>query len=237
VGPGDSLTLASGYFNLPDRYASALLSHSPAVCARSFASPTCPVQDSARTQGRGAVLQVPNRLTKVPELSPTERTAVCVPRVVTAAPEANGFFNSAGPSGALPQGYTEKLKRFLARVGAAQSPRIPAVEAFEWARPGWTFHAKGLWWQRPDGVVSLVGSPNFGVRSLERDLELSVAVVSRDKTLALRLQQEQQRLLDHARPTTLESLEADPSRRIERRWTWARGPWLHFAHRFFGPYM
>lgn len=67
--------------------------------------------------------------------------------VITAAPEANGFFKSAGISGHLPPGYLMLARRFLEDVASAR--RQDNVEVLEWRRGtvgepgGWTYHAKG----------------------------------------------------------------------------------------------
>ena len=41
------------------------------------------------------------------------------------------------------------------------------IRMFEYERPGWTFHAKGIWHYLPGQALpcaTLVGSPNFGYR-------------------------------------------------------------------------
>ena len=134
--------------------------------------------------------------------------------VVTAAPSANGFFGAAGVAGAIPAAYSEMERAFYeaaARAGRLHAsprgtPDGPGIALYEYARKGWTFHAKGLWRVRrqasgapingdtaqhsssssgavaPCGstsvtsLVTLVGSPNFGRRSAERDLELQVQI-------------------------------------------------------------
>ena len=54
------------------------------------------------------------------------------------------------------------------------------VRMFEYRRPGWTFHGKGLWYTEqagsPGPCLTMVGSPNFGYRSQKRDLETQVPV-------------------------------------------------------------
>ena len=105
----DVTHLATGYFNVTQRYADALLSGG--------ASP---------------------------------RTCI---HVLTAAPSANGFFGSAGISGAIPTAYSEIERAFYkaaARAGRLHySPRTrptaPGIALYEYSRRGWTFHAKGLW--------------------------------------------------------------------------------------------
>lgn len=56
----------------------------------------------------------------------------------------------------------------------------------EYVRPGWTFHAKGLWLQPRDAlhpVLTFVGSSNFGERSKFRDLEANLVLVTENDEL------------------------------------------------------
>ena len=57
-------------------------------------------------------------------------------------------------------------------------------------RPGWTYHAKGLWLGAPP-LLSVVGSSNFGERSVRRDLELSFTLVTKLTTPKLLLQRDE----------------------------------------------
>ncbi|OJD38942.1 cdp-diacylglycerol-glycerol-3-phosphate 3-phosphatidyltransferase [Diplodia corticola] len=70
--------------------------------------------------------------------------------VVAAAPQANGFYGSAGVSGMLPAAYTLLARRFLQAVAAVDG-LAHRVRLLEWRRgtvgepDGWTYHAKGFW--------------------------------------------------------------------------------------------
>ena len=82
-------------------------------------------------------------------------------------------------------------------------------------RDGWTFHAKGLWAVLPGhGAPSLtmIGSPNFGHRSVRRDIEAQVALVTKDARLQKHLADESERLFADAAPVTSEDL-VTPERR------------------------
>jgi CDP-diacylglycerol--glycerol-3-phosphate 3-phosphatidyltransferase len=64
--------------------------------------------------------------------------------------QANGFFGSRGVSGRIPEGYTLLEQRFMRAVAASGRnwrPDMPqrGIELMEWAREGWTYHAKGLY--------------------------------------------------------------------------------------------
>merc|ERR1712222_170389 len=79
------------------------------------------------------------------------------------------------------------------------------IKMVEWQRPEWTFHAKGLWYSPPGEdrpVLTMVGSPNFGYRSVERDLETQMVVVTSNDGLRDRLQQERDALFKFGTPVT-----------------------------------
>lgn len=100
-------------------------------------------------------------------------------RFLTASPEANGFFNSKGVSRFLPPAYTYIEKKFYKQVKKANREDEISIE--EYKRLGWTYHAKGLWvtvenQQLPS--ATMIGSPNFGQRSSERDLEAQALIIT-----------------------------------------------------------
>lgn len=129
--------------------------------------------------------------------------------VITAAPEANGFYRSPGVSGLLPDAYTLLARRFLTAIQAHR--RDGDITLKEWRQGtvgqpgGWTYHAKGLWITLPgdeNPAVSLVGSSNYTKRSYSHDLEVGALVVTRDESLKARLGEEQRWLQEHAKPVT-----------------------------------
>ena len=136
--------------------------------------------------------------------------------VLTASPEANGFFNSRGVSYWVPSGYTFLERSFLRRV--ADRRLEGAIKVNEYVRPGWTFHGKGMWFYPTGGplpVMTLVGSPNFGQRSVHRDFETQLLIVTTDKDLQQRMDAERANLFKGAKPQTYASLVADPARRLK----------------------
>lgn len=71
------------------------------------------------------------------------------------------------------------------------------IRLFEYEKPEWTYHAKGLWYYLPDGdlpAMTLIGSSNFGERSVNRDLESQVCIVTANQSLQRRLHRECDRL-------------------------------------------
>ncbi|OZJ06861.1 hypothetical protein BZG36_00216 [Bifiguratus adelaidae] len=98
---------------------------------------------------------------------------------LTASPKANGFYGSKGVSKYLPDAYTSIEHDFF--QATRQLNKGDSIKISEYTRPGWTYHAKGLWLQLPgmeNPAMTLVGSPNFGYRSSERDLEAQVIMVT-----------------------------------------------------------
>ncbi|XP_069940156.1 CDP-diacylglycerol--glycerol-3-phosphate 3-phosphatidyltransferase, mitochondrial isoform X3 [Cherax quadricarinatus] len=115
--------------------------------------------------------------------------------ILMAHPKANGFLGASGFAGAIPAAYTQLAKLFFERLQKGrQSKRITM---FEYQRPSWTFHAKGLWYYQPYQslpLLTMIGSPNFGWRSVNRDLESQVVVATQSFALQRALHQEQEHL-------------------------------------------
>ncbi|CAJ0577137.1 unnamed protein product, partial [Mesorhabditis spiculigera] len=103
--------------------------------------------------------------------------------VLVAAPEANGFFGAAGASKYVPSMYSWIAKDFL-KISGRNSKR--QIDLREYKRPGWTFHAKGLWMCDEGVAATLIGSSNYGYRSVHRDLEAQVLLVTKNEKLKSR---------------------------------------------------
>ena len=84
------------------------------------------------------------------------RDGVCMQvhvEVLTASPEANGFFGSQGVSGLIPAAYTMLEQNTWARLNKQWSDAqgkqgllgLTDKRLQEYKRPGWEFHAKGIW--------------------------------------------------------------------------------------------
>ena len=72
--------------------------------------------------------------------------------LLTASPAANGFFGAGGVSGWIPRVYSmleqatwRRLTRLWARGSASAGCACAPKRLLEYARPGWEFHAKGIW--------------------------------------------------------------------------------------------
>ncbi|KAH6658405.1 hypothetical protein BKA67DRAFT_213667 [Truncatella angustata] len=139
--------------------------------------------------------------------------------VITASPQANGFYGSKGVSGMLPDAYTLLARRFL--DAAHKQKREAAIVLKEWRKgtvgepEGWTYHAKGLWITLPkeeNPAISIIGSSNYTKRSYTHDLEAGALIVTENAELKKRLGEEKNWLQDYAKPVTL-----DDFARTERR--------------------
>ncbi|VDM49022.1 unnamed protein product [Toxocara canis] len=111
--------------------------------------------------------------------------------IICASPQANGFYNGSGLSGYVPSLYVIVSEVFFRN-------KRPQVQLFEYARPEWTYHAKGLWIESKESRLSatLVGSSNYGYRSVHRDLEAQLLIVTSNEHLKSRLHSEHSRLME-----------------------------------------
>lgn len=75
------------------------------------------------------------------------------------------------------------------------------VDLKEWNRPGWTYHAKGIWLSPKPGslpILTLFGSTNLNSRSAQLDTELSFVMLANSVAVRKKLQLELQRLNEFA---------------------------------------
>ncbi|KAK7004516.1 CDP-diacylglycerol--glycerol-3-phosphate 3-phosphatidyltransferase mitochondrial-like isoform X1 [Biomphalaria glabrata] len=121
--------------------------------------------------------------------------------ILMASPQANGFLGAKGIAGAIPYSYIYLAHEFYKRVKERNQTR--RIHLMEYVRDRWTFHGKGLWYYLPSQplpTLTLVGSPNFGYRSVYRDLECQVALVTENKHLQEQLREEHVRLFASSQP-------------------------------------
>ncbi|KAH7343795.1 hypothetical protein B0J17DRAFT_643958 [Rhizoctonia solani] len=141
-------------------------------------------------------------------------------RIVAASPSANGFLGSKGLSGRIPEAYTLLERRFWNRVLAARRRwgGDRGIELREWQRPGWTYHAKGMWISpsiNEAPYATLFGSTNLNSRSAHLDTEVSflLAVPEQNSLLRTALRYE----VSHIRNNTVkvdDQAFASPERRV-----------------------
>ncbi|GMR59353.1 hypothetical protein PMAYCL1PPCAC_29548 [Pristionchus mayeri] len=114
-------------------------------------------------------------------------------KILIASPDANGFAGASGLSRYIPSMYSSIAAAFLAAI---EKHNRKNVELVEWSRKGWSFHAKGLWCDRGNRIDTVIGSSNYGYRSLHRDLEAQIVVSTTNQNLMKRLREERDGLLE-----------------------------------------
>ncbi|XP_055631204.1 CDP-diacylglycerol--glycerol-3-phosphate 3-phosphatidyltransferase, mitochondrial isoform X2 [Toxorhynchites rutilus septentrionalis] len=134
--------------------------------------------------------------------------------ILMAHPNANGFLGAKGPAGGIPAAYSLIAKKFYEQL--KKSGQNNRVSLLEYERTGWTYHAKGLWYYLPGSSLpnlTLIGSSNFGERSVNRDLEAQICLVTTNGTLQRKLQSEFENILQHSTKA-----EAELTARPVPRW-------------------
>lgn len=127
-------------------------------------------------------------------LAKRKTTSTC--DVLMASEQVNSFFGSRGLIGYIPSVYTQVGREFFRTLKAHQSN----IKLWSFYRPNWTFHAKGLWLRFADKyMLTTIGSPNFGYRSVNRDLEAQLIIVTRDEQLKSKLVDEHEHLWKYAK--------------------------------------
>jgi len=137
--------------------------------------------------------------------------------LLMAHPRANGFLGARGFAGGIPHAYTHIAKKFYNKIDKLGLHK--RIRMHEYQREGWTFHAKGLWYYPPGEdlpTMTMVGSPNFGYRSVDKDLETQITIVTSNKGLQTQLHNEQKNLLDNCKVVTQDEFNKED--RIVPQW-------------------
>ncbi|XP_018570441.1 CDP-diacylglycerol--glycerol-3-phosphate 3-phosphatidyltransferase, mitochondrial [Anoplophora glabripennis] len=111
--------------------------------------------------------------------------------ILMAHPKANGFLGAKGPAGGIPWAYSLIAQKFQKQV--INNKQQFRINLLEYLRNGWTYHAKGLWYYSPDSqypCMTLIGSPNFGERSVKKDLETQLCIITENEEFSKRLHNE-----------------------------------------------
>jgi len=196
-------------------------------------------------------------------------------RILTASPRANGFYGARGIAGALPLAYSLIEQQFMKKCArAARYGGESGVRLYEYTRPQWTFHGKGLWLSSTSSgstsgsggaeeeeeeeeevdqadqakaeaeavgdclpFCTVVGSPNLGRRSVDRDLESAVVLLTRHPGLQHALAEERRRLFEVHTETIDDAVFERPDRKIGPQILgWANGNWIRVAMPILQPY-
>ncbi|KAJ1836739.1 CDP-diacylglycerol--glycerol-3-phosphate 3-phosphatidyltransferase [Coemansia sp. RSA 2711] len=126
--------------------------------------------------------------------------------LLVASPQANGFYTAKGISQFIPDMYSIIEHEFV-RAASARARGDISIE--EYARAGWTFHGKGVWCYLNQKLpqLTMIGSPNYGYRSIYRDLEAQVTVILGSAQLQTDIHQEALGLLSHSKIVSQDELQ------------------------------
>ena len=179
-------------------------------------------------------------------------------RVLAAAPSANGFFTARGIAGALPMAYSLFQKRLHRDATKREMYSIDRLHLLEYEREGWTYHAKGLWFleerkvdtcsgsnprnktprSKSGGGMTLIGSPNFGYRSVERDFESQLLVVTDNLELVREMQHElNENILQHCSNVDESTWKQGDRKLSWSPFSWKNGWWISPASRLVRYFM
>ena len=126
--------------------------------------------------------------------------------IIVSSPEANAWFNSKGRhSRHVPSGYSWLEAGFLSRTTSSN------LRTLEWKHGQWSFHCKGLWYFSDDEheALSIIGSANFGNRSVNFDLESQAILFSQNKDFCDALQEELSDMERDCETVTLDLVKAE----------------------------
>jgi len=134
-------------------------------------------------------------------------------KILTSAPQANGFYQSAGISYYIPDTYRSIEYSFLSSEPGSRPPLATNAQGeeciYEYIKDNCTFHAKGLWIDTPDLMATVIGSSNFGYRSFERDLECQLLIVTADQHLTNTIRADRDELFKSANLVSANDLLRD----------------------------
>lgn len=142
--------------------------------------------------------------------------------IITAAPQANSFYQSPGVSKYLPDAYLYLAKSFLSRVRDAGKSSL--IKVYEWRKgvvntpDGWSYHAKGIWITCPEETspsATVIGSSNYTKRAYSLDLETNVVLITKDEDLKSQMAGEIENLMTFTKEIKLEDFEHN-ERRISK---------------------
>ncbi|XP_063934348.1 CDP-diacylglycerol--glycerol-3-phosphate 3-phosphatidyltransferase, mitochondrial-like isoform X1 [Zophobas morio] len=158
------------------------------------------------------------------------RSPACT-AVVTAAPQANSFHESGGLSSWIPLIYSSLLKGFYQKTLTS----CGRVKLYEYFAEKTTFHckvlqnsaflllvnipAKGFWAELGSGnpiAISFIGSSNYGHRSIHRDLEAQLLMITKNPKLQRSLKKEKKLLFQSTTPVDEKTFS-----KADRRTFWA----------------
>lgn len=100
--------------------------------------------------------------------------------LLLASRHSHSFTTGRGFKALVPGFYAEREHHMHTQLRKLSGRDI---ELSYYQRPDWVFHSKGVWLQSGDETATIIGSSSFGARSVARDFDLSVLLVTKDERL------------------------------------------------------
>jgi CDP-diacylglycerol--glycerol-3-phosphate 3-phosphatidyltransferase len=95
---------------------------------------------------------------------------------------SHSFTTGRGFKALVPGFYAEREHHMHTQLRLLSKGGAP-IEMSYYHRPDWVFHSKGVWLRTDDETATIIGSSSFGARSVARDFDLSVLLVTKDARL------------------------------------------------------
>jgi CDP-diacylglycerol--glycerol-3-phosphate 3-phosphatidyltransferase len=145
--------------------------------------------------------------------------------IITGSAQSNGFHGAQGAASIVPLLYCALARGRLYQI-AMSGRACGDANVLEYTRSGWSFHGKGMWLTArgggagspsphvtgqagagdpPGPCMTMIGSPNYGSRSVSRDTEVEAVVVTTDEGLMQQLQEEKNALLKYSTRVTADN--------------------------------
>ncbi|TPX49502.1 CDP-diacylglycerol---glycerol-3-phosphate 1-phosphatidyltransferase [Synchytrium endobioticum] len=133
-------------------------------------------------------------------------------KIMTAAPKCTELGKEEGLAKHVPSAYTYLEYRFLHPYNIIKKNKKQKDFVLEeYGREGWTFHGKGIWLYAPGDPLpcaTTVGSSNFNKRSLKRDFEASLCILTNNRSLQQRIHDNLEFMRQSATPVDEEILQS-----------------------------
>eukprot|EP01084_Bolivina_argentea_P171571 297240_1 len=125
--------------------------------------------------------------------------------ILTASQKCNSFYNANGLAGYVTPLYQHFAVQFENKIKDIQNKYNEnkenkennnnnsdnLFEFYRYNRPNWTFHGKGIWLDLHNIFsLTMIGSSNYGERSVHRDSELNFTILTKNKSLKSKIKQE-----------------------------------------------
>ncbi len=149
----------------------------------------------------------------------------CFIDLVTASPQANGFYHGGRVKGLIPYLYRIYELKLLKNLKNSK------IQVMEYTKGEWTFHAKGLWLfenneEKPS--LTIIGSSNFSNRSYHKDSEIQFYLYSLCPKMKEKLYHENSKILIDCQKVTEEDLKSDKDVKIN----WKHKILYYFMNKF-----